>query len=70
MGSIPLFFILISFTITNTYNTKAEGAWKYITTLRFTLNIETQVITKLLQKYQTTKVIRVVLPVVLIASQI
>ena len=39
------------FTRTNTCNTKAKGAWKYITTLRLTLNIETKVITKLLQKY-------------------
>ena len=48
-SSLFQFFILIRLTITNTYSTKAEGAWKYITTPR--LNIETQVITKLLQKY-------------------
>ena len=38
-----LFFIFVRFTIANNYNTKAKEAWKYITTLRLTLNIETQV---------------------------
>ena len=38
------FFILIKFTKTNNYNTKAKGAWKYITTLRPTLNMETQIL--------------------------
>ena len=31
------------FTIINETKTKAKGAWKYITTLRLTLNIETQI---------------------------
>ena len=41
-----LFFIFIKFTIMNNYNTKAKGAWKYITTLKLTLNIETQILQK------------------------
>ena len=42
---MQLFFcILIKFTKTNNYNTKAKGAWKYITTLRLTLNMETQIL--------------------------
>jgi len=56
-------FILIKFAIANNYNTKVEGAWKYITTLRLALNIETQVY-KNCYKMLTAKVIRVVLPVV------
>ena len=38
------FYILIKFTKTNNYNTNAKGAWKYITTLRLTLNMETQIL--------------------------
>ena len=37
--------------MTNNYNTKAKGAWKYITTLRLTLNIETQILQNCYKKY-------------------
>ena len=32
-------YTLIKFTMTNNYNTKAKGAWKYITALRVILFI-------------------------------
>ena len=40
--------------MTSNNNTKAKGAWKYITTLNLTLNIETN-ITKMLQKIKLQK---------------
>ena len=45
------FYILIKFTKTNNYNTKAKGAWKYITTLRLTLNMETQILQQVTISY-------------------
>ena len=41
---IFFFYILIKFTKTNNDNTNAKGARKYITTLRLTLNMETQIL--------------------------
>ena len=35
------FFLYSHNTYMDNYNTKSKGAWKYITTLRLTLNIET-----------------------------
>ena len=33
--------------MTNSYNAKVKGAWIYLTTLRLTLNVETQILQKL-----------------------
>ena len=35
------FFLYSHNNYMDNYNTKSKGAWKYITTLRLTLNIET-----------------------------
>ena len=37
----PFIFLYSHNNYMDNYNTKSKGAWKYITTLRFTLNIET-----------------------------
>ena len=45
---LAFFYILIKFTMKYNYHTKAKGAWKYITNLKRTLNVETQILQKLL----------------------
>ena len=54
----------------NNYNTKSKGAWKYITTLILTLNVDTNIIEIVAQLFSYKRTIGVVLPVVHIALQI